>query len=337
MAAATARATVTIEEVAAAAGVSRSTVSRVVNGSSAVSPEALEAVQRAIAALNYVPNRAARSLASRQTLAIALVVPEDTARFFGDPFFASIVSGINDRLMLSDYVLNLFIASDDPGRKMTSYLRGGNVDGAIIVSHHTSDVFVGLINAAMPVVYGGRPVRHHEDDYYVDVDNVAGGRDATAYLVGRGHTRIATITGPLTMQAAIDRLQGFREVLAAAGLPVAGVAEGGWTAAGGADAMRAILDAGPAPDAVFVASDLMAEGAMRALRERGLRVPDDVAILGFDDSPIATSVTPALSTMRQPSHHQGEQMADVLLQVLAGGRPPHATILPAELVVRASA
>ncbi len=139
------RGTVTIEEVAAAAGVSRSTVSRVVNGSTAVSPEALESVRRAIADLNYVPNRAARSLASRQTHAIALIVPEDTTRFFGDPFFAAIVSGINARLSRSDYVLNLFIASDDPGDKTTSYVRSGAVDGAIVVSHHTSDTFIDRI------------------------------------------------------------------------------------------------------------------------------------------------------------------------------------------------
>ena len=169
----------TIEEVAAAAGVSRSTVSRVVNGSTAVSPSALESVKRAIAELNYVPNRAARSLASRQTHAIALVVPEDTTRFFGDPFFAAIVSGINARISRSDYVLNLFIASDDPGDKTTSYVRSGSVDGAIIVSHHTSDLFIDRIAAAVPVVYGGRPVRERERDYYVDVDNVRGGREAT--------------------------------------------------------------------------------------------------------------------------------------------------------------
>lgn len=153
------RAAATIEEVAAAAGVSRSTVSRVVNGSTAVSPAALESVRRAIAELNYVPNRAARSLASRQTHAVALIVPEDTTRFFGDPFFAAIVSGINRRLSRSDYVLNLFIASDDPGDKTTSYLRSGSVDGAVVVSHHTSDTFLDRIASALPVVYGGRPPR----------------------------------------------------------------------------------------------------------------------------------------------------------------------------------
>ena len=209
---------VTIEEVAAASGVSRSTVSRVVNGSTAVSPAALEAVQRAIAELNYVPNRAARSLASKQTHAIALVVPEDTSRFFGDPFFAPIVSGINAYLSKSDYVLNLFIASDDPGDKTTDYLRSGAVDGAIIVSHHTSDTFIDRIASAVPVVYGGRPLREREGDYYVDVDNVRGGQDATAYLIARGHRRIATIAGPLTMPAGVDRLHGYRQALAEAGL-----------------------------------------------------------------------------------------------------------------------
>lgn len=332
----TSRLAVTIEEVAAAAGVSRSTVSRVVNGSTAVSPTALEAVQRAISALNYVPNRAARSLASRQTQAIGLIVPEDTTRFFGDPFFASIVSGINARLNRSDYVLNLFIASDDPGDKTTSYVRSGAVDGAIIVSHHTSDTFIDRIAAAVPVVYGGRPVRERERDYYVDVDNVRGGRDATAYLIDRGHRRIGTITGPLTMPAGIDRLRGYREALAAAGLAEGVVEDGGFTADGGADAMRRILERGEVPDALFVASDLMARGALAVLAAAGLRVPDDIAIIGFDDSPVATSVTPQLTTMRQPSFEQGQRMASILLDLLAGKDARHVTILDTTLVVRDS-
>lgn len=330
------RGTVTIEEVAAAAGVSRSTVSRVVNGSTAVSPEALDAVKRAIADLNYVPNRAARSLASRQTHAIALIVPEDTTRFFGDPFFAAIVSGINARLSRSDYVLNLFIASDDPGDKTTSYVRSGAVDGAIVVSHHTSDTFIDRIANAVPVVYGGRPVRSRERDYYVDVDNVRGGHDATTYLIERGHRNIATITGPITMPAGIDRLQGYRDALAAWGLPEGMVVDGNFTADGGAEAMRRILESGDRPDAIFVASDLMARGVLAVLSAAGLRVPDDIAVMGFDDSPVATSVEPQLTTMRQPSYAQGERMATILLDLLAGKHPRHVTILETELVVRAS-
>lgn len=326
----------TIEEVAAAAGVSRSTVSRVVNGSTAVSPSALESVKRAIAQLNYVPNRAARSLASRQTHAIALVVPEDTTRFFGDPFFAAIVSGINARISRSDYVLNLFIASDDPGDKTTSYVRSGSVDGAIIVSHHTSDLFIDRIAAAVPVVYGGRPVRERERDYYVDVDNVRGGREATRFLIEQGRRRIATITGPRTMPAGIDRLTGFDQALADAGLETLAVEDGNFTADGGAAAMTRILEAGVRPDGLFIASDLMARGALAVLGRAGIRVPDDLAIVGFDDSPVATSVTPALTTMRQPSFAQGEKMADVLLDLLAGRDPDHVTVLETELVVRDS-
>lgn len=327
----------TIDEVAAIAGVSRSTVSRVVNGSTAVSPEALASVQQAIADLGYVPNRAARSLATKQTNAIALVVPEDTAMFFGDPFFASIVSGINARMSQSESVLNLFIASDDPGDKTTKYLLGGNVDGAIIVSHHTSHTYSDRIADAVPVVFGGRPVRERATDFYVDVDNRDGGRVATEHLLARGARRIATITGPHDMPAGLDRLDGFRDALAVVGLEPDAIEDGGFTDEGGAAAMRRILAAGELPEAIFIASDLMARGAMNVLNAAGVRVPDDVAIVGFDDSPVATSVMPQLTTMRQPSHRQGEIMAHVLLERLAGRPAERITIMQTELVIRDSA
>ena len=325
----------TIEEVASAAGVSRSTVSRVVNGSTAVSPEALLAVQQAIEELSYVPNRAARSLASKQTHAIALIVPEDTTRVFGDPFFAAIVAGITGALRGSDYLLNLLIASDDPGDKMTSFVRNGGVDGALIVSHHTSDAFIERVADAVPVVWGGRPVRLREGDYVVDVDNVAGARTATQHLIETGRTRIATISGPVTMVSSVDRVQGFRRALADAGLSSFAEEAGDYSEASGADAARRILAAGR-PDAIFVASDLMARGALTALRAAGIRVPEDVALVGFDDSSVALSTDPELTTMRQPMYAQGEAMAGVLLSRLAGRDPEHVTILPTELVVRAS-
>lgn len=189
----------------------------------------------------------------------------------------------------------------------------------------------------VPVVYGGRPARVRAEDYYVDVDNVAGGRAATAYLIARGHRRIATISGPPDMAAGIDRLQGFRDEMAAAGLAPVAVEDGDFTESGGALAMSRILGDGVQPDALFVASDLMARGAYAALRERGIEPGRDVAVMGFDDSAVATALIPALTTVRQPSRAQGRHMASVLLDVLAGRPTVHATILPTEIIERGSA
>ncbi|GAA2897494.1 LacI family DNA-binding transcriptional regulator [Microbacterium esteraromaticum] len=325
----------TIEEVAALAGVSRSTVSRVVNGSSAVSPEALSAVQDAIARLGYAPNRAARSLASRQTHAIGLVVPEDTTRFFGDPFLASVVAGISSRLAESEYILNLLIASDDPDGKMTRFVRNGGVDAAIIVSHHASDSFVERIAEAIPVVFGGRPVTVRTSDIIVDVDNMTAARDAVAHLIALGRTRIATITGTMTMSVSVDRRDGYRAALEDAGLQPAGEIDGDFSEQGGAEAARRLLERDEHPDAIFVASDLMARGAIGVLRSAGLRVPQDVAVIGFDDSPLAEASD--LTSVRQPMFTQGEMLAGMVIDLLAGRRPEPLTILPTELVVRGSA
>ena len=293
-------------------------------------------MRAAIERLGYVPNRAARSLASRQTHAIALIVPEDTTRFFGDPFFAEIVAGITGALAGSDYLLNLLVAGDDPHGKMTGFVRNGGVDGALIVSHHTDDAFVERIADAVPVVWGGRPARQGASEFVVDVDNVAAARTATEHLIARGCTRIATITGPDSMLASVDRIAGFRSALADAGLAPVGEEAGDFSERSGADAARRLL-AKETPDAIFVASDLMARGALGVLRAAGLRVPEDVAIIGFDDSAIAVATDPPLTTVRQPMYAMGETMAGVLMARLRGEEPPSVTILGTELVVRASA
>ncbi len=333
------RAAPTLEAVAAAAGVSRSTASRVVNGSPRVRADVVAAVNAAIELLHYVPNRAARSLAKQQTGAIALVIPEDTMRFFGDPFFSAVVQGITQGLESSDYVLNLQLASTAaPSDKTIRYLLGGNVDGAIVVSHHSGDEFFSTLDATIPVVFGGRPF-HPElhSNHYVDVDNVAAAELGTRFLIGRGRRRIATIAGPPDMQAAIDRSDGWRRTLHTNGLPAELLAHGDFTMSGGARAMRELLERDPGIDGVFVASDLMAIGAIGVLRDRGIAVPSDVSVVGFDDSPAATSGTVQLTTVRQPSMEMGEAMAAMLLDLLHGEPTERARIMPTSMVVRDSA
>jgi len=329
----------TLEAVAAEAGVSRSTVSRVVNGAEHVSPDVLAAVNAAIDRLKYIPNRAARSLAKRQTMAIALVVPEDTTRFFGDPFFAEIVQGITQGLESSDYVLNLQLASPSaPSEKTIRYLLGGNVDGAIVVSHHSGDDFFTTLDETLPVVFGGRP--YHPElhrNNYVDVDNAAGAAMGTQYLLDLGRQRVATIAGPPNMQAAIDRAEGWAKVIGAAGQDDQLLAYGDFTMASGASAMRELLAREPELDAVFVASDLMAAGAISVLRDSGRTVPGDVAVVGFDDSPAATNGPIPITTVHQPSREMGVEMARMLLALLGGEPTERERVMPTRIVVRESA
>ena len=329
----------TLKAVAAAAGVSRSTASRVLTGSDKVSQDAVASVQRAVDRLGYVPNRAARSLVNSQTMAIALVVPEDTIRFFGDPYFAAIVQGIARGLEDSDYVLTLQLASpSEPSTKTVRYLTRGNVDGAFVVSHHSGDHFLAGLGSSLPVVFGGRPLGSDgQPDYFVDVDNAASAAMGTQYLIDQGRHRIATIAGPADMPAGIDRTQGWTAALTAAGMPATRLVHGDFTLASGVRAMRELLEAHPDLDSVFVASDLMAVGAMSVLRERGIVIPQEVAVVGFDDSPAAVTGDIQLTTVHQPSTDMGSRMAETMLALLRGEQPEREHILPTRMVIRDSA
>ena len=206
----------TLEAVAALAGVSRATVSRVVNGSPKVTPEVVETVTAAIAQLNYVPNRAARSLVTRRTQVIALVVPESTSRVFADPFFASIVQGVALYLADTDYTLNMLIASETHPDKTRRYLMSGNVDGALVVSHHSGDHSYAHLGHSLPIVFGGRPLNKSKPgSYFVDVDNVAAVESATLHRIHQGRHSIATIAGPQSarpFQPGSSRPAGIRRV-----------------------------------------------------------------------------------------------------------------------------
>ncbi|NJP49743.1 LacI family transcriptional regulator [Streptomyces sp. SBST2-5] len=328
----------TLEAVAARAGVSRATVSRVVNGGDGVRQALVERVQQAVEELGYVPNQAARSLVTKRHDAVAVIVAEPESRVFADPFFARQLRGISKELTAHDNQLVLLLTEGrDDHARVGRYLAGGHVDGALVFSLHLDDPLPELIQrAGVPTVFGGRPGWSGGRDgvVYVDSDNRGGARDAVRHLLGLGRARIAHITGPLDQTSAADRLDGYRDVMVDADPRL--VEEGDFTAGTGERAMHALLARCPDLDAVFAANDLTAAGALRALREHGRRVPDDVAVVGFDDMPpIAEQTEPALTTVRQDIEEMGRLMARLLLRGLA--QAPSSVILPTTLVRRASA
>ena len=331
---------VTLDAVARVAGVSRATVSRVVNGNPKVGDEAKRQVERAISRLGYIPNPAARSLVTRRSESIGVVIPEPPGMLFGDPFFPRLLRGISTELSARNLQLVLLMPqSVDEEPRVERYLAAGHVDGALLVSLHGDDSLPAVLaERGVPVVVGGRPPGG-EGVSYVDVDNVGGARSAIAHLVKTGRRTIATIAGPPDMSAGIDRLEGYRLGLADGGLIPAPELEAAadFTQEGGAEAMRRILAARPDVDGVFAASDLMAAGALQVLRAADRRVPEDVAVVGFDDSSIAATSEPPMTSVRQPIEEMGREMVRLLLeQTSRPGSVPRRVILATQLARRRS-
>ena len=326
----------TLDAVAARAGVGRGTASRVLNGSAQVSPQAKAAVEAAINELGYVPNRAARSLVTQRTDSVALVVSEAQERVFGEPFFAGVLRGINSALIETPFQLWLAMAATTEQRqRVEHHLTDQHVDGVMLLSLHDADPLPALLRErAMPFVLGGRPKRLEPGDAFVDVDNAAGARKAVEYLRGLGARRVATVAGPQDMGVGRARLAGY--CAAVRGRPL--VAYGDFSEAGGTSAMRALLEQEPEIDAVFAASDLMACGAIRTLRDAGRRVPEDVAVVGFEDAPVAGQTDPPLTTVHQPNEEMGRRMAQVLIARIRGDLDQNShVLLDTHLVRRASA
>lgn len=339
----------TLDQVAAHAGVGRGTVSRVVNGSPQVSEVAREAVQRAITELGYVPNRAARALVTNRTDSVALVVSESEERVFGEPFFAGIVRGISSVLAETRMQLWLAMAQSPADRERVEYhLTTQHVDGVMLLSLHDSDPLPALLSErGLPTVLGGRPARMLEPGNvssdaggicFVDVDNAGGARSVVEYLLGLGRRTVGVIAGPQDMGVGVARLDGYREALLLAGIAADErlVAFGDFSEASGAVATQELLRARPDLDALFASSDLMAAGAIRALREAGRRVPADVAVVGFEDSAIAQQTDPPLTTVHQSVEAMGREMARLLLARITGN-DAQSILLNTYLVVRESA
>ncbi len=323
----------TLEDVARVAGVSRATVSRVVNGASLVAPQTNQAVQRAIKKLGYHPNRAARALVTRRTGAIAVIVPEADERVFSDPFFPQAYHGALQGFHDSDAQVVLAMAQPgDNANRMVRYLESGHVDGAIIVSHHGPALAQALARTPQPVVFVGDP--ETPGMYYVDVDQVTAAATATTHLLNAGARRIGTITGPLDMAAAVQRLRGFDQAMAEAGLDASMRESGDFTTIGGRDAAARLLATAPDLDGLFVANDLMAAGAIRVLKDAGRRIPEDVKIVGFDNSSVALHTNPPLTTMTNPASELARIAAEMLIALLSGDQPASPVILTSALIER---
>ncbi|MDT3727240.1 LacI family DNA-binding transcriptional regulator [Streptomyces sp. DSM 41972] len=329
----------TIKTVAARAGVGRTTVSRVVNGSDLVSADARARVLAAIKELNYVPNSVARGLVTNRTNAVALVIPESESRLGSEPFFAALIRGVSAALTESGTQLQLMLVRDQAERdQLTESVATRRVDGVLLVSVHAEDRLPGILEEmGLPTVLAGRRDAG-ERLSYVNSDNAGGAAEAVRHLLGRGRRRIATITGPQDMDVGRARLTGWHAAHKEAGVPVdASLIEAGdFSEDSGGRAMRLLLERMPDLDAVFAASDLMAVGALTELRRQKRRVPDDVAVVGFEDSVLARHTDPPLTTVRQPVEELGRTMARILTDITLNDRPRQQITLPTELVVRES-
>ena len=327
----------TLEQVAVRAGVSRATVSRVVNGSTTVASDIRDTVLVAVRELGYVPNAAARSLVTQRTGSMALVFPEPATRIFSDdPFFPGIVRGVSQELEEANYQLVLMMANSEASHdRIEQYALARHVDGVMMASMHGADPLPrALHRMGIPVVAMERPLGPANIPI-VGVDSMAGAAGAVRHLIERGRTRIATIAGPQDMPAGLDRLAGYRRELRGSKLRSI-VAEGDFTRESGELAMRQLLEDDPTLDAVFVASDLMAHGALRALRQAGRRVPQDVAVVGFDDFEIAQYSEPPLTTVRQPVAELGRLLARQLVRLVSGEEIEASVILGTQLIIRES-
>jgi LacI family transcriptional regulator len=330
----------TLEDVAKRAGVSRSTVSRVINDHPNVSENVRRRVLKVIQKTSYRPHAAARTLASQHSWTIGLVLPQSMSSFFTDPYFPHLTKGIAQACNQYNYTLALFLVDtkDDEEKIFPRISRKGLLDGVLVQSgHHGDQQIIGdLIDANLPLVVLGRPFRS-DNVSYIDINNIKASSTAVDHLVRLGHQRIGTITGPENSTVGIDRKAGYMKTLTDHGYTIdkSLIIEGDFTEVGGYSAMQRLLPA--RPDAVFAASDLMVLGAMRAAREAGFRIPEDIAFIGFDDLPLAALPDIQLTTICQPVRQFGIQAIELLIdQINHGINPPRRVILEAELIVRAS-
>ena len=330
----------TLEEIGQIAGVSRSTVSRVINDHPNIRPAVRQRVADVIRQTGYQPNSAARSLASSQSRIFGLVMPSILQSAFADPYYPLVIQAISHACNQNDYTpaLFLFQSQEEEAKLSQRIVASGLIDGLVITADTIESDFVSKIQRYdIPFVQIGRPPRASMADIsYVDVDNEAGAYLAASHLIQLGYRRIDQLATAHNT-AGEDRDAGYRHALADRGLPIdeSLIEVSDFSETGGYEAMRALLER--RPEAVFAQSDSIALGAIRAIRDRGLSVPDDIAVVGFDDMPMAASADPPLTTVRQPIHRTGLLATETLIDIArTSPLPARHIVLPVELVIRAS-
>jgi len=329
---------VKIEQIAELSGVSRSTVSRVLNADPNVKESTRARVADVIERMNYHPNMVARRLASGRTHIIGLVIPTGVAALFTDPFFPNLIQGAASVCSARDYSVMLWLAEPEQERRTIGQVaHNGLLDGVIVANTLLEDPLLEkLLEVGLPFILVGRHPTNPNVSY-VDVDNMNSAREAVKYLLRLGRRRVGTVTGPQRLISGADRRAGYEAALRERGLPCdpALMAEGDYTEMGGYMATQRLL--AQQPDAIFVASDTMALGVLRALREAGYAVPADVAVVSFDDLPFAARTEPPLTTIRQPIQRTGQIAAETLIEMIEERAfEPRRIILPTELVIRAT-
>ncbi|MFB9903154.1 LacI family DNA-binding transcriptional regulator [Allokutzneria oryzae] len=321
---------VTIAEVARRARVSKATVSRVLNNKGEVDAATAIRVREVIAATGYTPSAGAVGLAKGRTHTVGMLVPGLTW-----PWMGEVLQGVADVLESRGYglLLNTMNRGEDSLTQFARHVSANAFDGLLLVEPpDTLSYITGLHAAGLPVVMIDDR-GHHPEFPYVATSNREGAAAAARHLLGAGRTRPAMVSGPAEFGCTQERVAGFRSVAT-----VSVEFEGDFTRESGLAAVRHLLASGVAFDSVFAQNDLMAVGVLDGLREAGRSVPDDVAVIGFDDIPVAAHTRPALTTVRQPSREMGEAAASVLLAHLAGEpMPADPVIVPTSLVVRESA
>lgn len=326
---------VDLQKIAELAHVSRSTVSRVINEHPDVNPDVRQRVLKIVHETGYQPNTAARSLRNKHSDILGLVISNSVGGLFTDPYFPLLTQGVALACNRYKKTLALFL-EDDPKVIYPRLKRRGQLDGILLQVGDSDDELIRkLMQTDLPFLVLGRPAQPGVS--YIDVNNMHGAYQAVLHLIRLKRKRIATICCPLSTTTGLDRLEGYNKALQDRGIPYRPelVIEGGFSEGAGYDAMLALLP--HRPDAAFIATDMMARGAVRAIQEAGLSIPHDIAIVGFDDLPPAVSAPPLLTTVRQPIARLGMIAVEILLDMIAHpNQPVQRVVLDVELVLRDS-